>query len=386
MKKLVIFILALSFTASMLSQDAVHNYGTIQFHDDTQVGFHIDLINDGTFDQNLGLVGFYSADAPLTVSGAFSPVFLDAEIAVENGLFLEVSMGISNNTNFISGNIGTSKTQSDAYLNFLDESFYVGENQISKVDGYAGISNKESFTFPIGTTDRLRPLSIQSSAVNALAKCAYYDEDPDTTDYFGGQFSTDAKDSELLSVSREEFWRLEGDMPSTVTLTWDMQSNINDLAELISDLKVVGWSKTTNQWVNLGSTNVEGGLTNGAVTSDLFVPNDYEILTIGGNDEVLETLNTIELDNYFLTPNGDGNNDYLVIDGIEKSPSNNLQIFDRYGIMVYSKVNYTDEFDGRSNRNGVIKKGKALASGIYFYIITLNDLKIKHQGYMYISE
>ncbi|NNE01589.1 MAG: gliding motility-associated C-terminal domain-containing protein, partial [Eudoraea sp.] len=114
-------------------------------------------------------------------------------------------------------------------------------------------------------------------------------------------------------------------------------------------------------------------------------PNDYEIITIGGNDSDLETYSTIDLDNYFMTPNGDGQNDILELDGVEESPNNLLQIFDRYGVLVYSKNNYQNEFNGRSNRETVVTRDSGLPSGIYFYIITMNDLRQKHQGYLYIS-
>ena len=86
-----------------------------------------------------------------------------------------------------------------------------------------------------------------------------------------------------------------------------------------------------------------------------------------------------------MTPNGDGVNDYLVIDGIDNSPNNTLQIFNRYGIMVFSKKNYNNEFNGISNVGGVISKNSGLSSGIYYYIITLNEMNIKHQGYLYLT-
>ncbi|NNC60938.1 MAG: gliding motility-associated C-terminal domain-containing protein, partial [Eudoraea sp.] len=85
------------------------------------------------------------------------------------------------------------------------------------------------------------------------------------------------------------------------------------------------------------------------------------------------------------TPNGDGANDILVLDGIENSPNNVLEIFNRYGVLVYSQANYQNDFDGLSNRESVVKRGTGLASGIYFYIITMHDLRQKHQGYLYIS-
>ena len=367
------------------SQVALHNYGTIQVHETAMVGFHLDLINDGSFDQNMGLVGFYSDLGQLKVSGAFTPVFYDAEVAVEGGLLLETSVGVNNNANLITGDIITSRSQASVYSNFMDYSFYTGESSVSKINGYGAMTNKQSFLFPVGDDTRLRPLTIESVAINALAKCAYFFEDPNNSKTLNIDYSTDKKASEFISVSDKEFWRVESDVPSRITVTWDEWSNVRSLAEFLSDLKVVGWSKAENQWVNLGNTNVEGGMIYGSITSDEIVPNDYEIITIGGNDDKLETFSTIELDNYFMTPNGDGQNDILELDGVEDSPNNNLQIFDRYGVLVYSKANYQNEFNGRSNRETVVTRDAGLASGIYFYIITMNDLRQKHQGYLYIS-
>jgi gliding motility-associated-like protein len=384
MKHLVICIVGL-LTAPVLSQVGVYHYGGMQLHDYASVGFHSDLVNHGTFDQNLGTAGFYSDYEQLSVTGSLSPVFHDLEIAVEQGLLLEVPIGVNNNSNLIVGDIITTRTAAAVYSNFLDYSFYTGESSISKVNGYAAITNKESFMFPVGDDERLRPLTVTSIAINAMAKCAYFFEDPNNSKSLNAVFSTDKKSTQYMSVSDKEFWRLEGDVPSRVTLTWDELSNIAGIAEYTSDLNVMGWSKAQNQWVNLGNTGVEGGRAYGSVTSDSFVPNEYEILTIGGNDDALQNYDTLELDNYFLTPNGDGRNDVLRLEGIERSPSNSLQIFNRYGVLVYKKDNYQNDFDGRSNMNMVIERNSGLENGVYFYIITLHNLRKKHQGYMYIS-
>ncbi|MBT8305359.1 MAG: gliding motility-associated C-terminal domain-containing protein [Maribacter sp.] len=366
------------------AQEAVHNFGTIQIHNSAMVGFHMDLINNGSFDQNLGLVGFYGENNSIKVSGAFSPIFYDTEILVDKGLFLDTSIGVLNNGNLISGDVITPRNHTAVFPNFIEDAFYVGENDVSMVDGYAAMTNKSVFTFPVGDDERLRPLSINSNATNSFAKCAYFYENPNTTSINGKNYQITKKASKYLSVSTKEFWHLEGDIPSYITLTWDELSNVGAFAEYVSDIKVIGWHNEQGMWVNLGNTNVDGSMTYGSVTSELFIPNDYDIITLGGNDDKLEDFSTIELDNYFLTPNGDGQNDLLVLEGIEKSPSNSIQIFNRYGILVYSKENYQNEFNGVSNRSSVIDKGSGLDSGIYFYIITLNDLKQKHQGYLYL--
>ena len=384
--KIYILIIINFYTGWVINaQDAVHNYGTIQIHDDGLVGFHMDVINNGAFNQNKGLVGFYSMDKALTISGGSNPVFYDFEVAVDNDLYIDNTVGVLNNANLISGDIITSRVASEVNINFLNDSFYIGESDNTKVDGYAAMSKKSEFTFPIGQYGKLRPLSISSIGSNDYTKSAYYFEDPNTPSVVGTSFNTSLKENEFLSVSEYEFWHLEGSIPSKVTLTWDEESNVGLYGDFISDLKVVGWSVIDKVWVNLGNTNVEGDFNNGSITSDEFLPNDYEILTIGGNSDILETLDNITLDNYYMTPNGDGINDYLVIDGIESSPNNTLQIFNRYGIMVFSKKNYSGEFNGISNVSGIISQNTGLSSGIYYYVITLNDLNIKHQGYLYLT-
>jgi len=66
-----------------------------------------------------------------------------------------------------------------------------------------------------------------------------------------------------------------------------------------------------------------------------------------------------------VSPNGDGINDYLAIDGITNYPNNNLKIIDRSGLMVYQTKGYDNSskmFDGHSSING-----KMQLPGTYFY-------------------
>lgn len=380
-------LLGLSLSLALLSQaqDAVHNFGNLQFHAAASVGFHIDLIDDGVFENNQGLTGFYSPNR-LTISGLSNPIFEDIEIVTDNGLLLNTWVGVTNNSNFIVGDVLTAKTSSNNYLNFIGSAFDVGTGDFTHVNGYVGAASKEIVTFPIGDGNRLRYLTLTSIAPNNLAKCAYFFEDPNNPVSLGQQFDTNIKEFDDLQISELEFWKLESSQSSVVTLTWDTNSNANLLAETMENLTVVGWNKRESRWEQLGNSSVSGNLQTGSVTSEAFVPNEYEILTLGGTDDLLEPFSVLELDNYFLTPNNDGINDFLVIDGIENLPNNLLNIYNRYGVLVYSKLNYANEFNGVSNRNLVISRDTGLSSGIYFYTLTVVELRQKFQGYLYISE
>ncbi|QXP51775.1 gliding motility-associated C-terminal domain-containing protein [Cellulophaga sp. HaHa_2_1] len=362
------------------AQEQTQNFGSLKIHEEGSLGFHDDLINNGSFDENAGLVGFYNT-SDLTISGAFRPIFKDAEIVVTNHLNLEIGVGISNNSNFIIGNIVTPRNQLAITLDYINDAFYTGETEQTKVDGYAGLTNKQNFLFPTGIIDKLRPIELRSSSVNALAKAAYFYEDPNVPSTFTTSFDTDQKSDILLRISSYEYWDLDSDILSNVILTWDSDSSIPNIVDRIEDLRVVGWDKTEGIWVDLGNTNLSGDFTSGSITSATFSPNTYEVITFG---ESLST-ESITLDNYILTPNNDGVNDYLVIDAVALSPNNKIEIYNRWGRIVYTVENYKNLFDGTANNQFTISKNKGLPDGIYFYVVKLFDIEVTHQGYLYLN-
>lgn len=378
-----VFIVFLFTSLLTQAQTALYNAGNIQIHDQGQMGFHTNLINDGSFDENLGLAGFYG-DFPLTVSGAFAITFFDLEISNGDNVSLDTSLNTRNNTNFITGDFFTNRALTDNYLNFLDNATSNGSGDMSKVDGYAGISNKQNFTFPVGDELQLRPLVLNSDAINVFSRCGYFLEDANNPSSFPSGFNTNTKVGSLGAISTTEFWRLEGNVPSTIVITWNERSNIGALVTDINRLGVVGWRKSNNQWVNIGSNGAMGDLSQGFISSASFIPDDYEIITFGDSlGEVSELINT---DNFLVTPNGDGINDVLVIPETDLSPNNSIQIFDRYGLKVFEMNNYTNEFSGFATTNNfVIAKDKGLPSGVYFYILSLDDIDLAFQGFLYLA-
>ncbi|MGB5171761.1 gliding motility-associated C-terminal domain-containing protein [Eudoraea sp.] len=376
------FLLLSIFSLLNLSaQTALYNSGNLRIHEEAQLGFHTNLINDAAFDENLGLAGFYG-NPTLSISGAFAPIFNDLEIANEGGVQLNTSLNVLNNTNFIIGDFISSKNNAQTHFNFLQDAFYVGDSDLSKIDGYALLTNQQNFTFPVGDASFVRPLSINSESPNLLVKCAYFFENPNNPSAFPG-FNTDLKPRSIETISTLEFWRLEGSIPSTVTLSWNSRSSIGGFANDINEVTVVGWNKIANRWLSIGNTLTTGDLDNGLVSSEVFLPNDYEIITLGSLAVPEEIL---MLDNYLLTPNNDGINDVLVIEELELSPNNTIQIYDRNGLKVFELNNYTDEFNGFSNiDNLVINREQGLPRGVYFYLINMIDLGLNYQGFLVIE-
>lgn len=385
MKK-ILYIFTFLVAMVVQGQTALWNYGNMEIHDQGQLGFHTNFINNVPFTTTTGLVGFYGVNT-ITVAGSSVPLLYDIEIANDAGVLLSLGIDNTNNTNFIIGDFQTIKTQSTAYLNFLSNASYVGSSNFSKVDGYVAITNQQNFIFPVGYSDELRPLILNSSEVNALAKCAYFRENPDSPVSFSSVYSTSAKPPEIKAISTREFWKLESNIDATISISWTEQSNMDLLTEDVNDIIPVGWNKSIRQWISLEATSVVGDLTQGFVESASFNPDRYEIITLGTkeNREAL-SIDVLTLDNFLITPNGDGNNDTLVIPELEQSPNNTIQIYDRYGLKVFEAVNYTNNFNGYSNQNNILlDKEKGLPVGVYFYIISMEDIQMDFQGFMYLA-
>ncbi len=63
-----------------------------------------------------------------------------------------------------------------------------------------------------------------------------------------------------------------------------------------------------------------------------------------------------------ITPNGDGKNDYWVIEGLDRYPGSGVFIYNRWGNQVYQNKNYDNKWNG-----------DGLNEGTYYYILKLNS-------------
>ncbi|UOB16883.1 gliding motility-associated C-terminal domain-containing protein [Abyssalbus ytuae] len=92
-----------------------------------------------------------------------------------------------------------------------------------------------------------------------------------------------------------------------------------------------------------------------------------------------------------LTPNGDGDNDILIIEGLQDFPQNTVRIFNRWGVLVWETKSYgtvSNYFEGRSSGRITIKEKEMLPVGTYYYVIEYidnNNRSKQKAGYIYIN-
>jgi gliding motility-associated-like protein len=100
-----------------------------------------------------------------------------------------------------------------------------------------------------------------------------------------------------------------------------------------------------------------------------------------------------------FTPNGDGINEQLVIDGVEDTicyPTGiSVEIYNRWGILVFETTKYdntTNAFEGYSKGRTTISQSDGLPTGTYFYIVNYESFDTngniqmnKKDGFLYLS-
>jgi len=86
-----------------------------------------------------------------------------------------------------------------------------------------------------------------------------------------------------------------------------------------------------------------------------------------------------------ITPDGDGINDVLRITGLDCYPNNTLQIFNRWGTLVYEASPYRNDWDGVPNRGRVVTEADGrLPAGTYYYVLEFEPGEKPLSGYIYL--
>jgi gliding motility-associated-like protein len=260
----------------------------------------------------------------------------------------------------------------EATIYFSPNLDWEGASDSSHISTYIAVDNHGNLIFPLGDGQGLHPLAIHNAANNAV-KTAYIDQQA-----FGNQLE------EGLERLAPFHWKIEGNSPVQISLTWNALSNISQLTNELSALTFVGYNGSV--WESIPATVAALDLLNQGASSlivgsiqsnDVIDLSVYSHLSLAGK-EVVTDLFISEA----FTPNGDGINDVWYLRNAARYPQMEIRVYNRWGAEVFSTTNGYD-----NNWNGVYKdQSDPLPSSSYFYQIDLEaDGEIDFQGWVFIN-
>ncbi|QOG89555.1 gliding motility-associated C-terminal domain-containing protein [Flavobacterium columnare] len=169
------------------------------------------------------------------------------------------------------------------------------------------------------------------------------------------------------------------------------QANLNNIT-----LTTTAWTGQKNPYIDLnGNVIVPSGTPSGTYT----IP--YKICLLTPFNTICDTAtvtvtvhpsNNEEVVVYnHMTPNGDGDNDVFFIDGVDKFPNNSVEVYNRWGVLVYEAKGYNNNdraFRGISSGRVTIKQLEELPEGTYYYMFKYENtsgVTKEKAGYLYIN-
>ncbi len=353
-----------------------------------------DLINNGAFFDYKGSTPqgttIFKSDRKQAISGSsiskFNSIVFDnttEDIAID----LSGDIIVENEMEFLNG-IAKVDDQFGS-VTFLKNAKSKEVGHHSYLEGTIEKEGDSEFVFPIGDKGYSRSAMI-SAPKNAK-------------DVFSGRYSLDdssffeahkSKSGALDLINNREYWTIERKATNQsdviLTLSWDENTTPKELlGNVEKELRIVRWDDKQGLWVD------EGGIVdvaNKTITTPANV-GGYGFFTLGAvkTDWLLE--NDIVIYNY-VSANGDGKNDYFLIENITNFPNNKVEIFNRWGVRVFETTNYDSTgnvFRGYTDGRVNVKKNERLATGTYYYVFSYEYVNekgtqvVKKSGYLHLD-
>ena len=93
-----------------------------------------------------------------------------------------------------------------------------------------------------------------------------------------------------------------------------------------------------------------------------------------------------------FSPNNDGRNEVFLIERIENYPDNTVEIYNRWGVLVFEVSGYDNAskvFVGLSEGRVTVNKADALPNGTYYYVVKykkpISGVMNQKAGFLYLS-
>jgi gliding motility-associated-like protein len=149
------------------------------------------------------------------------------------------------------------------------------------------------------------------------------------------------------------YYFLDQSTGGAISWSWDFGDGNTSTAQNPSHLYTTGGTFH----VCLSTTN-SNGCTTTACSDVIVLPRDV----VGPN---------------VFTPNGDGINDVLVFQNLIYYPNTMIQIYDRWGALIYENGNYLNDWNGKKGGNGA-----ECVDGTYYYVLSGINLKQTVTGFV----
>lgn len=270
---------------------------------------------------------------------------------------------------------------------FEDNATHINTDDASHIHGPVRKNGDDAFLFPVGSDNyyRYAAMSAPESVADAFTG-KYFPTDPNTL------YPLTSKDNAIDLISDTEYWTVDKTDSSSdvfLTLSWNENTTASKIfAAPYDEIHIVRWDDAQKRWID------EGGVANPAtkeVSMLVAKLKNYGVFTLGRVKSAPNTNSDIVIHNA-VSPDGDGLNDFFMIEGIENYPDNKVDVYDRWGVKVYETTSYNTNgnvFKGISEGRLTVKKGDKLPVGTYFYIVDVKDAaggtKLKKAGYLYIN-
>ncbi len=359
---------------------------------DGEFQFYKNYNNDGLFthstNQTTGYTVFQGSQ-PQMIAGSQPSKHFDVlfyNTSTQYPFSLNSDMIIDGVGNFREGIVRINKNNGGQLL-FGNGASQMNASDRSYAEGMVEKQGNNAFAFPIGKLGyyRLAGISAPSNVADTYLS-EYFKED--TNQIYPHKDRTGI----ISAVNDQEYWTITQAAGTTgsvmVTLSWHDQTTPAEFRGT-QDLHIVRWDATQNLWVD------EGGIVDaGAKTITTPVQVDgFGIFTLGKIKEKFLNPGDVVVYNG-VSPDGDGMNDYLIIDNIEHFPENNVILYNRWGRKVYQTQNYNSKnnvFVGVAEGNGIVGRGEKLPAGTYYYVVEYlydrdgQNQWIKKVGYIHLE-
>mgnify|MGYP001417871498 FL=1 len=412
MKKKILYI---TLSIPLIGSAQTINTGDLSVSSGTEVSTYFDfknessgnVLNDGDFYfyghyQNEGLFSYTTNSTTgyvvfeglmgglQNISGASPSSFYDVlfnKAGGEHAFHLTNDIENAGTVNLTNGVVWMDKENGGAFV-FLKGAKHINTSDRSHVNGEVTKIGNETFKYPVGDGGYYRFAGISAPSHQADQYTGEYRlENSDAL------YPHASKSGVLEQIDTNEYWIIEQATPSdkhvTVTLSWDRRTTPASFVDYPDDLRVVRWDTEQELWVD------EGGIVDIAsqTVTTLSPVEGYGIFTLGKAKSHLIHPGDIVIYNG-VTPNGDGLNDYFLIDNIHLYPRNTVRIFNRWGREVFYTENYDSSgnvFRGVAQGKGVINKDEQLPTGTYYYVLEYYvtevgvERLIKKVGYLHLE-